>query len=266
MRQASLTAWKHRHPRIEAEHVAFVLLRLAEVRSLLAGRGLHADDALAVIDQLLVDRPALPAEAPETEPALDVLASALEHAMQDPGARYDVAHLVPALAGLLPRELGFVRPALVAIAPELAALYDVTLSERPDAVMTLEGWTPEARQCVLSAQATVKKHRAYWQIEPVHVLLAVLFTSSVADSLRARGLEPRTITDEMGSAPPLAQTWDWRDRPSAVTVSFSPAMYAFLVRAERYAAADRSDVRVRHLVLGLHDEPELAPYVARLVT
>ena len=42
-------------------------------------------------------------------------------------------------------------------------------------------------------------------------------------------------------------------------------MFAVSLRAERYAAADASDVRLRHLLQALHEEPHLKASIDMLV-
>ncbi|HEY8077199.1 MAG TPA: hypothetical protein VIF62_23895 [Labilithrix sp.] len=259
---AKCEAWMRRHPETGILHVVARLLALVEVERALGSRGASVQDARAVVDQLLDE---LPDTGRESEPPF---AAALDAVVVSSRQRGDDAMgaFIGALADALPAEIHFLRAPLAASASELAEAFGGSIARRTSGntqELTLEGWTEDAKTVVAMAQLHSDAKWKNWTIGPRHVFIAVLGYKKMFAALKARGVDPLALIRELSAALPV-EHWA-RERPEGFTPRIGAAGYALLVRAERYAADDRSDVRLRDVLAALHDETELAPWIERLV-
>jgi hypothetical protein len=244
------------HAEADVEHLLHVLLRLVDVRKALEARGAYPDDALAVVEQLLDERaPVDEGVSPKRSPRLQTVN---DLALRLGGSSADV---ITSAAAALPRELVFLRKPLEGAARDVAPLYDGALSAVKGA-MTFAAWDPELRGCMGRMQTLVDTKWRSWVMSPLTLLLSILCTKAYYDPLKARGIDVLALIGEIGASLPAPR---WRREPPADhTPGIGPALYAAILRAEHYAADDASDVRLRHVLASLHDEPELAPWVARI--
>jgi hypothetical protein len=171
--------------------------------------------------------------------------------------------LVEGVAHALPRELKFLRAPLASVAHDLGDLFDARISFS-DQGLTFEAWDPE-----LKAAAGLQQHlvdtrfKSNWWMTPATYFLGILLHKPYREAFAKRGIDAKQLLDDMVAALPPPPKWT-RERPDAVTPSIAPHLYALFLRAERYAAEDASDVRLRHALAALHDERELALWVERL--
>ena len=244
------------HAQADVEHLLYVLLRLIDLRKALAAHAVFPDDAMAVVDQLLDERPALedvviPPRSPRLQTVHDL-------ALRWGGSAADV---ITSVAAALPRELAFLRKPLEAAARDVAGLYDGALSAANGA-MTFQAWDPELRAVMGRMQGLVDTRWPSWTMAPLTLLLSLLCTKTYYAPLQERGIDVVALIGKIGEAMP-APRWE-RAVPKGHVAAISPALYAAILRAEHYAADDASDVRLRHVLAALHDETELAPWVNRL--
>lgn len=251
-----LVAARMGHAEADVEHLVRVLLGLVDVRRALEARGVYPDDALAVVDQLLDERAA--AEEGVSPIRGRRLQAVNELATRGGGSSADV---IRAVAAALPRELVFLRKPLEGAALDVAPLYDGALSAA-DGAMTFAAWDPDLRGCMGRMQSLADTKWKSWAMSPLTLLLALLCTRAYYEPLKARGIDILALIKEIGAAMP-APRWT-REPPEGHVPSIGPMLYATILRAEHYAADDASDVRLRHLLTALHDEPELAPWVERI--
>jgi len=261
---ASLDAQLLRHVELEVDHVLWVLLALTDVERALAERGVLAADARAVLEQLLAEKTVVPLDAAgvpldERVPPRSARVQALL-AAASPAGFVSVSALLRELAApkVLPAELAFLAPSLVAIAPGVGALLDGAMASK-DGSLTLRGWSAKAASAVSVAQHLADKRAEAWQMRPLLLYLATL--SVMRDAVKARGLEIKAMVEEAGVPVSLG----WRAPPRGHVAGLSAGVYAILLRAERYAAAEASDVRLRDLLSALHDEPQFASGIRRLI-
>jgi hypothetical protein len=262
MRASRILAWKHRHDVARLEHLETVLVELVDVQKALEARGAHVADVQAVLAQLLDDLPRRDADAPEIAPTFDPRFESLMTGAVV-GSAISTVRLVDGIAGALPPELAFLRRPLAATATELGATFDATLSSTKDGGLTFEGWDPELKKCMGLMQRLADERWGSWSLEPRHLFLALLFHKPYFAYFRARGQDSVALIGEMASRGGTP-TWPARDRPPSLIPEISPRLFALMLRAERSAASDATDVRLRHLLLALHDEPDLMLAVDRL--
>ena len=264
VRGARVLAWQHRHALVRLEHFVSVLVDLVDVQKALETRGVNVADVQAVMAQLLDDQPRWGADAPDVEPQFD---PSLDPLMA--GARLNgvlsTARFVDGIATALPPELGFLRGPLAASAAELGATFDATIASTKESVLTFEAWDPELKKCMgLMQHLTDKEFTTSWEMGPVQLFGTLLGYKPYFTRFKGRGVDPLMVLRELGESR-LAPTWPVRDRPVGLVATVGPALLALVVRAERYAADDASNVRLRDLLLALHDEPLLARSVDQLV-
>ncbi len=251
-----LLAQRAGHARADVEHFLYVLLSLSDLTKALVKRDVYPDDVRAVLEQLLDERPAEEGEVtPTRSPRLQTVH---DLAQRRGGSSVDV---LTSVAAALPRELVFLRRPLEEAAQDVGALYDGALASKGGA-MTFRGWDPDLRTCMGTMQALVDTKWRSWSMTPLALLLTLLCAKRYYEPLRARGIEAVKMIEEIGSTLPQSH---WRRPPPAGhQAGIGPALYATILRAEHYAADDASDVRLRHVLAALHDEPELAPFVAQI--
>jgi hypothetical protein len=257
---ARTVAWIRQHQQVTLPHVVSRLFLLEDAHRTLDANGLSTDDAIAVVDQLLDELPTDRNDDTTPPPYASVLDRICDRARA--GGHTPMGAFVTELARELPRELGFVRAPLVASAPKLGKLFDVPLGHRGQE-LSLEGWHEGAKECLVIAQGLADTKWKVWMIGTAHVLFAILCWAPFADTLKAKGIDTVALIREIGATMPKPP-WA-RRRPDGIKPGFSAGVLALIIRAERYAAEDAGDVRVRHLLAALHDERDLAPFVARLV-
>lgn len=174
------------------------------------------------------------------------------------------ARFVEGIAAALPPELGFLRRPLAACAGELGTTFDASVSSTRDGGLTFEAWDPDLKKCMGLMQHLADDCWKTWQLAPVQVFFALLAYKPYFAHFKARGVDPTAVIRDLGEAQP-PPSWPVRDRPEGLVPTVGPALFAVVVRAERYAAADASNVRLRDLLLALHDEPLLAGAIDQLV-
>jgi len=244
------------HAQADVEHLLHLLLGLSDLGRALQKRDVYPDDVRAAVEQLLDERPSHEEDvAPTRTPRLRTVN---DLALRLGGSSADV---IASVAAALPRELAFLRRPLEDSARDVASLYDGALSGKAGA-MTFRAWDPDLRACMGTMQALVDKDWQSWFMSPLALLLTLLCAKRYSEPLKARGVHAVKLMEEMGDALPRSR-WT-RLPPAGHTAGVGPALYAVILRAEQYAADDASDVRLRHVLASLHDEPELAPFVARL--
>ncbi len=244
------------HAEADVEHLAYILLGLVDVRKAMESRGNHPDDALAVVIQLLDER------AVSEESVVRTRTPRLQ-AVHDLAARAGgtSAGVITSVAAALPPELAFARKALEGAAHDVGPLYDGALSALRGA-MSFEAWDPDLRGCMSRMQTLADTSWHSWAMSPLSLLLMLLCTRTYGEPLTARGINIAVFIKEIGAALPKSR-WT-REPPEGHTPGVGPALYAAILRAEHYAADDASDVRLRHVLAALHDEPELAAFVERI--
>ncbi|MDB4947066.1 MAG: hypothetical protein JWP97_6600 [Labilithrix sp.] len=253
-----------RHAEADVEHLVYVILDLSDVRRSLDRQGAYPDDALAAVQQLLEDRATTDETATALPPRTARLQAVHELAARDSDAGSAV---VRAAAAALPRELGFLRKPLEAAALDVAPVFDGALSGKGGA-MTFAAWDPALRTVLARMQAVAdRKTDVVWTMTPSLLLLSTLYDPSLRESLASRGLDPQVLLADVATARERTGFSPDRlvDPPPGHVPSIGPALFATLLRAESYAADDATNVKLRHLLAALHDEPLLAPAVARLV-
>lgn len=251
-----VTAQRAGHAQADVEHLLYVLLGLSDLAKALQKRGVYPDDVRAAVEQLLDERPSHPESVtPTRTPRLQTVN---DLALRLGGSSADV---ITSVAAALPRELAFLRRPLEESARDVASLYDGALSGNK-AGMTFRAWDPDLRACMGTMQALVDTKWHSWFMSPLALLLTLLCAKRYYEPLKARGIDAVKLIEEIGSALPRSP-WT-REPPPGHTAGIGPALYAVILRAEQYAADDASDVRLRHVLAALHDEPELAPFVARI--
>jgi hypothetical protein len=263
LRGASVLAWKHRHPVVRLAHVVNVLVDIVDVERATEARGVVTADVQAVLAQLLDDMPRWDAEGPETEPKFDPRLDALTTAAKVNGVM-STARFVDAIAAALPPELGFLRRPLAACAAELGETFDASVSSTKDGGLTFEAWDHELKLCMGLMQHMADGRWKTWQLGVTQAYLALLTYKPYFAHFKARGVDPAILIRELGESY-ATPTWPVRDRPEGLVATVGPALFAAILRAERYAAADATNVRLRDLLLALHDEPSLATSIDKLV-
>jgi len=263
LRGARILAWKHRHALVRLEHVVSVLVDLVDVQKALDTHGVNLADVQAVVAQLVDGRPRWAEDAPEVEPKLDPRLDPLTDGARVNGA-LSTARFVEGVAAALPPELAFVRRPLAACAAELGTTFDAAVACTKDGGLTFEAWDPDLQKCMGLMQHLADDRWKTWELGPTQTFLALLAYKPYFAHFRARGVDPVTVMRDLAAAlhPPA---WPVRDRPEGLVASVGPALFAVVLRAERYAADDASDVRLRDLLLALHDEPMLAGAIDQLV-
>ena len=244
------------HPQADVEHLLHLMLGLSDLGKALRKRDVYPDDVTAAVEQLLDDRPSheedvTPVRTPRLQTVHDL-------ALRLGGSSADV---ITSVAAALPRELTFLRRPLEESARDVASLYDSALSGK-DGAMTFRAWDVDLRGCMGLMQSLVDTDWQSWFMSPLSLLLTLLCAKRYHEPLKARGIDAAKLVGEIGSSLPHSH-WP-RLPPAGHTAGISPSLYALILRAEQYAADDASDVRLRHLLASLHDEPELAPFVARM--
>jgi len=257
---ARVRAWRYRNREVRLEHLLSGVLGLVEVQRLLDLQGVLAADTEAVTDQLLADLPRRADEEPDTEPTFDSALDPLVVRAQKGGV-LRTSPFFEVFAEAMPRELGFVRRPLAAAAAQLGATYDGATSAKGQE-LTFENWDPELRKCMVIMQSLSDKHRN-WLQTPQALLVAVLLYKPYFHVFKGRGQDPNVLMNDMVASWPKQDPVLMRHRPSG-TPTVSAPLFALVVRAERYAAEDATEVRLRHLLLALHDEPLLARWIDRL--
>lgn len=247
-------------PTVGPADLVHTLCAVPEVRDALAQRGVSLPDLDALFLQL--DGETVPAPegvrpvlGPEIEP---ILAAATE------AGRWRFGRVVSGLAAALPPVLSFLRRPLAEAAADLHDALGGAISTRPDATLTLEGWNPKVAACVGVAQKAADKAGHWWLSAP---LLLVAAEVVYRDLFASRGFVGGGLVDAVDEAyatrPP--HPLPLRNRPDGDLAAVGINAYASLVRAERYAAEDRTDVTLGHLLASLRAHDELRPIIDRLV-
>ena len=244
------------HAQADVEHLLYVLLGLSDLAKALQKREVYPEDVQAAVEQLLDERPSqdddvMPVRAPRLQTVNDL-------ALRLGGSSADV---MTSVAAALPRELGFLRKPLEGSARDVASLYDGALSGSAGA-MTFRAWDPDLRACMAAMQALVDTKWKSWTMSPLALLLTLLCAKRYREPFKTRGIDAVELIEEIGASLPRSH-WQ-RLPPQGHTAGIEPALHAVFLRAEQYAADDASDVRLRHVLASLHDEPLLAPFVARI--
>lgn len=262
LNSARVLAWKHRHPTADLEHLVHVLVDIVDVQRALDTRAVHAGDVLGVTRQLMDDLPKRSADAPDVQPAYTARLDGITSVAMVGGV-VSTARFVTGIAEALPPELAFLRRPLAACAPELAATFDASLSSK-DGSLTFEAWDPELRTCMGLMQHFSDKRWESWQMAPMHLFFALLGYKPYFAYFKARGQDPMALLRDLDASIPEPD-WPVRGRPADLTPALSPSLLALVLRAERHAASDATDVRLRHLLQALHEEPELTRWIERLI-
>lgn len=258
---ARILAWKHRHLTADLEHLVFMLVDMVDVRRALDARGVHADDVIGVARQLMEDLPKRDADSPDLQPGYAARLDTITNAAMVGGV-VSTSRFVTTIAEALPAELAFLRRPLASCASELAATFDATTSSK-DGALTFEAWEPELKTCMGLMQHFSDKRWEAWQMGPIHLFIALLCYKPHFAYFKGRGQDPRELMLDLDATLP-APDWPQRGRPEGLTPALSASLLALILRAERYAASDATNVRLRHVLLALHDEPELTPWIDRL--
>lgn len=253
------------HREADVEHLLYGLLGMVDMRNALVAHGIAIDDAEAVLDQLLQEKPTC---AENEQPPYPIALAPRFVALAEIAAPKGLANVfdltsvavLRATAAALPRELTFLRKAIEAAATDVGPLFDGALTIT-DGGLSLEAWDPLPAAAV-GACAQITKKRPGSIISPATVLFALLCLKRFRETLEARGIDASAIVKEFPASMP--RTW-WTPRElTEGPNTFSPSLHAVLLRTERYAADDASDVRLRDLLAALHDEPSLAPWVEKI--
>lgn len=260
---ARVLAWKHRHLTADLEHLVHMLVDMVDVRRALDARGVHADDVLGVTRQLMEDMAKRDADSPDLPPDYAVRLDTITNAAMVGGA-VSTSRFVTVIAEALPAELAFLRRPLAACATELAATFDATTSSK-DGGLTFEAWEPELKTCMGLMQHLSDKRWEAWQMGPMHIFIALLCYKPHFAYFKARGHDPRALMLDLDATLPPVD-WPQRGRPEGLTPALGASLFALILRAERYAASDATNVRLRHVLLALHDEPEIRPWIDRLAS
>ncbi|HSO36025.1 MAG TPA: Clp protease N-terminal domain-containing protein [Labilithrix sp.] len=244
------------HAQADVEHLLHVLLGLVDVAKALKAHGVYPDDVLEAVEQLLDDRAPLEGDArPTRSPRLQTVT---DLALRLGGSSADV---ITSVAAALPRELVFLRRPLEEAAREVAPLYDGALAAK-DGAMTFQAWDPDLRGVMATMQNLADTKWKPWTMGSLTLLLTILCSRRYFEAFRARGIVATELIAEIGRALPTPR-WT-RPPPEGHVAGIGPSLYATILRAEHYAAEDASDVRLRHVLASLHDEPLLAPFVERI--
>lgn len=255
-------AWAKGHAEYDVEHVLDAFLEVVDVSGMLEKRGVVVADVRAILEQLLDERPRSEERGPGPE-----LSARLDTVVNRAGAggRIPLAPFVENLGSALPRELGFVRPALTAAAPEIDAFFSASLSHDANDHLTLEAWSDEMKAVVGLMQKSADETLKGWGIAIFHLFFAVLAAKSLHAAFRARGVDTVAIVRELTRASKAKYGSVRFAPPEDFGMSMTPALYATFIRAERYAAEDRTSVKLRHVLAAIHDEPDYAPFVVKLL-
>ena len=264
LRSGRVSAWLRRHRVARLEHVVRALVDVADVQSALETRGIHDADVIAVLTQLQEDIARCDDDDPDTEPPFDPALDQLTKGATVNGL-LSTTRFVEGLAAALPPELAFVRRPLAACAGELGATFDAVLSSTKDGSLTFDAWDPQLKTCVGLMQQLSDKRWQSWQMSPMSLFVSLLSYKPYFAYFKERGHDPVALVNELAEGMPKP-TWPVRPRPASLTPSVNPALFALLLRSERYAAADATDVRLRHLLHALHDERAIAPWIDRLAS
>ena len=265
---AETTAWTHRHRHVEPLHVVWTAVRLSDVAAALEARHVLPADVVEVMGELMSELPTRPLDE-DLKPLASAELTQLWTASKVDGVILP-SRLLERLALDLPRELTFLRKPLLAAAAEVAPIYDRSLTVNREGALTLAAWDKTLASVVALAQSqTDERWKKTWAIRPINLFVAVLVAKVFHDAFVARGVDVTALLKDLSRSlqernQTIGLRADLRDRPADLTPSMSPGLFALLVRAERYAAEDSSDVPLRHALAALHDEPELAPFVVRL--
>lgn len=251
-----------RRRRLREIDAAYLLARLTdvpEVAAALEASGLASADVDAVVEQLL-DDPDLHTEddaEPEMGPDIGPILRASEIA-----GHHRLAPFLRALAEAIPPPLGFVRSALGAHADAIADAVDPPRARDAKGNATLDGWTPPIQRVIALAQHVADQRTDIWVLHPFHVLLALLGSKDYREMLARRGLTFEALDAHIATLPPPKEPpFGWRAKPAGEPSHVGLAMHALLVRAERFAAEDRSDVNVGHLLAALRASKTLRPVI-----
>jgi ATP-dependent Clp protease ATP-binding subunit ClpA len=263
LRSALVTAWTRRHDTVRLEHLASALVDVSDVAKALEARGMHVADVEAVVAQLVDDLPSRDADAPDTEPTFDKALDPITNAAMVKGA-LSSARFIENIANALPSELGFLRRPLAASAPELGTTFDAPIAYGEKSGLTFEGWDVDLQKCLGLMQTLADTRWDSWQLGATHLFLALLGYKPYFATFKARRVDPAQVIRDLGERMP-ALRWDHRKRPEGLVPTIGPTLFAVILRAERHAAADASDVRLRHLLLALHAEPHLKESIDQLV-
>jgi hypothetical protein len=254
---ALVTASAFSHREADVEHLLDEWLRVVDIRKALEANGVFPDDAIAVVDQLLDERPVV-------ENPVEAVRSPRLQAVHDLVARGgpSAAVVITSAAAALPRELVFLRKPLEHAAHDVAPLFDGALSAA-GGQMTFTAWDATMRGCMVAMQKVVDEHTRPWFMTPLMLFATMLITKRYHPVVTASGIDVEAVIagiahERKGKRRPF------RDPPAGRTAGIGPALFAVILRAEHYAARDASDVALRHVLRSLRDEPELASSVERV--
>lgn len=261
LRRAVVDARAAGHSEVDVEHVLLGLVRLIDVKKMLAPRGISADDVEAILEQLLAERRTSEKLGPEP-PLSARLKTVCDRSVV--GEWIALRAFLENLAAALPRELGFARASLTATAPEIAAFFDAPLSKTPDGHLTFTAWSPQMAGIAGLMQRLSDGKLKGWAMSIHTFFVSLLGNKAIHAAFKARGIDTVAILKEVGDA--LMKTYGrvTFEPPEDHVPSISPGLYALFIRAEQYAADDRSQVTLQHVLAALHDEPEYADAVDKL--
>ena len=250
----------------DVEHMLHGILSIVDVKNALGVHGVFADDASAVIAQLIEEKATFPddEQPPYPLPFTPRVRAIFE--LIDPrntGNVYEVSSvaLLRATAAALPAELSFLRKALEAAAIDVGPLLDGSLAMLKDGGLSLKAWDGPSGSAIAQSYELAKKHPG-GIVNPHLVLFSLLLQKRLRESLSDRGVDPTALVRDLeGSIPP--NRWKTRDLTEGPAV-LSPTVVAIMLRTERYAAEDATNVRLRHLLAALHDEPTMAPWIEKI--
>jgi ATP-dependent Clp protease ATP-binding subunit ClpA len=262
VRRALVEAWSREHREIDVEHLVFGLVHLTDVKPMLRRRGVEPLDVIGIVQQLLEERPVLE-DSSSPPPVSPRFRTVCERAVS--GERIELTPLFENVAAALPRELAFLRPALSASAPEIAAFFSAPLATTPAGQLSFAAWSPEMKGIVGLMQKQSDERIKGWTLNTFSLFYALVTSKTHQNAFTARGADVRAIVEELGREFVKAHGLSRRPKPPATHVaSFTPALYAVFIRTERYAARDRTSVSLRHVLAALHDEEDLASAIEKL--
>lgn len=263
LQSAHVRAWSQSHDVVRLEHLVSALVDLTDVERALEARGMQPADVQAVLDQLIEGLPRRAEDAADIEPTFDKALDALVVSARLNGV-LSSAPFIENIANALPPELGFVRRPLAASATELGATFDAPIAFAANGGLTFEGWDDDLQKCMGLMQVLSDTRWEAWHLGTIQLFVALLSYKPYHAKFKARGVDPNAVIREIGEHLPNTRLPS-RDRPAGFKPSVGPGLFAVILRAERYAAADASDVRLRHLLQALHEEPHLKASIDMLV-
>ncbi len=264
---AEILARGYGHVTCEVIHLVDIVVQLVEIERALVARGMNADDVHAVVDQLLDELPLADGGDDAPPPTRSAAFQRVVDRARIPGDRhggFSATALLDAIVSELPRELRFLEKPLSSATGEVGPLYEGQLSSAKGA-LTLAAWDEGLRGVFALAQKTCDERWHSWSVTPALFFITILSAKSYHDAFKARGVDPLELLRDVSAAFAARKGRTFRKKPPPGHLAgLSPGLFALILRAERYAAEDATDVKLRHVLAAIHDVPLLAPFVERL--